>query len=148
VACVEADLLQPPFPDRSFDLVVAVRMLAHIQDTQQFIAGLCRVARYAVIVDYPDVRSLNAITPLLYGLKKMIEGSTRTYRLYRRRELINLFARQGFADPHAVGQFFWPMVLHRMIGRPALSRRLEAIPAVLNLSQLLGSPIILRVVRT
>lgn len=147
VKCVEGDLLEPPFPDQSFDLVVAIRMLAHIEDCSRFVAGLCRVARCAVIVDYPDIRSVNAIAPLLYGWKKKIEGNTRTYRMYRRRELTELFAAQRFDKPMAIGQFFWPMVLHRKLGLPAGSKSLEALPRALGLTRLFGSPNLLRTVR-
>ena len=146
-SCIEGDLLQPPFPDRSFDVVVAIRMLAHITDTSRFIAGLCRVARNAVIVDYPDVRSINAVAPLLYGMKKKLEGNTRTYRMYGRRELTGHFTANAFGQPKAVGQFFWPMVLHRKLSRPALSRSLEMVPDALGLTRLFGSPILLRMER-
>lgn len=148
VQCVEGDLLQPPFSDGSFDFVVSVRMLAHIDDSSGFIAALCRVARHAVIVDYPDVRSVNAVTPLVFGWKKRLEGNTRSYRLYRRREVANLFARQGFGKSAIIGQFFWPMVMHRKLGWPAGSKSLEVVPRALHLTGLFGSPILFRAIRT
>jgi len=148
VTCVGGHLLELPFQDRSFDLVVAIRMLAHISDTQRFIAALCRVARRAVIVDYPDAWSINAVTPLLYAAKKRVEGNTRKYRLYRRGDIIHLFEKQGFAEPQAIGQFFWPMVLHRMVAQPALSNALETIPKAFGLNRVFSSPMILRMVRT
>jgi SAM-dependent methyltransferase len=147
VKCVEGDLLDPPFPDRSFDLVVAIRMLAHLSAARRFVQGLCRVARRAVIVDYPDLRSFNALVPVLYGAKEKIEGNTRTYRSYRRRELLEWFRAEGFGNPRSVGQFFWPMVLHRKLGRPSLSRGLERLPRALLLDRLFGSPVLLRVDR-
>jgi SAM-dependent methyltransferase len=146
VSCVEGDLLDPPFPDRSFDVVVAIRMLAHIQDTARFVAGLTRVARHAVIVDYPNVYSLNAITPLLFDLKLWLEGSTRPYRLHRRGDLLRRFGAHGFGKPEETGQFFWPMVLHRALGGPRLSQAVEA--ATLGLRRRFGSPNVLRVERT
>lgn len=147
VACVEGDLLEPPFAPQSFDAVVALRMLAHLVDADRFIDGLCRLSRHAVVVDYPERRSFNAATPLLYGLKKNIEGNTRTYRLYERRELVAGFAARGFGQPTAIGQFFWPMVLHRKLAQPSLSRALEAVPRWLGLTALFGSPVCLRTVR-
>jgi len=147
ISCVIGDLLDPPFPDRSFDLVIAIRMLAHIRNTSRFIRELCRVAHRAVIVDYPEVRSINAITPALYNLKKKLEGDTRMYRTYRGRELTALFAENGFGRPKALSQFFWPMVLHRKIGRPAASKILEALPRSLGLTPWFGSPVLLRTTR-
>lgn len=147
VNCVEGNLLDPPFPRQSFDLVVAIRMLAHIRDCSGFIAGLCRVARCAIIVDYPDVRSINAIAPMLYDWKKKIEGNTRTFRTYRRRDLVDAFAANGFGAAATIGQFFWPMVLHRKLGWPAGSKFLEFFPGILGLTKFLGSPNLLRTVR-
>lgn len=147
VECVEGDLLAPPFAEQSFDVVIAIRMLAHLEDAEGFIAGLCRTARHAVIVDYPELMSINALTPLLYGLKKKFEGNTRTFRMYRAPWLRQEFAGRGFGRPTAMGQFFWPMVLHRALGRLALCRVLEAPPRRLGLTRLFGSPICLRVSR-
>ena len=147
VRCVAGDLLAPPFPEQSFDAVVSIRMLAHIEDAEQFIAGLCRTARHAVIVDYPEVISINALAPLLYGLKKKFEGNTRTFRMYRAAWLRRAFAGQGFGQPMARGQFFWPMVLHRLLAMPQLSQALEGPPRALGLTGLFGSPICLRVSR-
>jgi SAM-dependent methyltransferase len=147
VRCVEGDLLAPPFPEQSFDVVVSIRMLAHIEDAEQFIAGLCRTSRQAVIVDYPEVMSINALAPLLYGLKKQFEGNTRIFRMYRAAWLRTAFASQGFARPAARGQFFWPMVLHRVLAMTKFSQALEAPPRALGLTGLFGSPICLRVSR-
>ena len=147
VSCVVGDLLEPPFPDRAFDVVLAIRMLAHIHDVDRFIRGLCRVARHAVIVDYAEIRSINALTPALYGLKKKLEGNTRTYRMYHRRDLERMFASQGFGAPRTIAQFFWPMVLHRKLSSPFLSRALEAPLRLLQISRWFGSPVILRQTR-
>ena len=147
VSCVVGDLLDPPFLDCAFDVVIAIRMLAHIGDTERFIRGLCRIARHAVIVDYPEIRSINALTPTLYGLKKKLEGNTRTYRMYHRRDLVRIFASHDFGAQKAIAQFFWPMVLHRKLSSPFLSRALEAPPHLLQLSRWLGSPVILRLNR-
>jgi len=147
VSCAVGDLLEPPFPDRAFDLVIAVRMLAHVRDANRFIHGLCRVARHAVIVDYAAVRSINVLTPALYALKKKLEGNTRTYRMYHRRDLLRMFASHGFAKPKAIPQFFWPMVLHRKLSRPFVSRALEAPPRLLQIRRWFGSPVILRLER-
>jgi SAM-dependent methyltransferase len=148
VSCVVGDLLEPPFPDCAFDLVIAIRMLAHIHDADRFIRGLCRVARYAVIVDYPEIRSINTLTPTLYRLKKRLEGNTRTYRMYHQRDLVRMFVSHGFGAPNAIAQFFWPMVLHRKLSSPILSRAMEAPLRLLQISRWFGSPVILRLKRT
>lgn len=148
VECVVGDLLAPPFEDRAYDAVVSIRMLAHIQDAGRFIAGICRISRDAVVVDYPEIRSMNAATPLLYRFKRNLEGNTRNYRMFRARQLTATFAAHGFGKPHAIAEFFWPMVLHRQLRCPSLSRALEVLPRCLGLTRLFGSPVCLRTVRT
>jgi SAM-dependent methyltransferase len=147
LSCAVGDLLEPPFPDRAFDLVIAIRMLAHISDANRFIHGLCRVARHSVMVDYPEIRSINAFAPALYGFKKKLEGDTRTYRLYRGRDVKRMFASHGFGAPKAITQFFWPMVLHRKLSSPLLSRALETPAYLLQMRRWFGSPVILRLER-
>ena len=43
----------------------------------------------------------------------------------REHHLLRMFASRGFRKPQAIAQFFWPMVLHRKLSRPFLSRALE-----------------------
>ncbi len=44
-------------PDRSFDAVVCLRVLMHTPDWRRSLAELCRVARAAVVFDYPALAS-------------------------------------------------------------------------------------------
>ena len=67
-------LYKLPVADRSFDLVIAVRLISHVPEWRRLIAELCRVARQAVVIDYPSKSGLNALTPLLFGMKKSVEG--------------------------------------------------------------------------
>lgn len=139
---VIGDLSAPPLPDRSVDVAVSMRMMAHVEDWQRFLAGLCRVARDAVIIDFPNPAGANALSPLLFGAKKQIEKDTRQYRNIPIAEVAQAFAAQGFeADAH-VGQFVLPMAFHRAVKKPGLSRLLEQ--AVSPLSRRYGNPVILR----
>ena len=69
--------------------------------------------------------SLNALTPLLFGLKKKVEKNTRTYISFRPDELKAVFKQSGFSHITMKSEFFWPMVLHRAINRPAITSALE-----------------------
>jgi len=142
-----ADLLALPFPDRSFDAVLAFRLLPHAERWQALLGELCRVARHAVIVDYPDRRSFNLFTGALFGAKKRVEGNTRPYRCFTRREVIETLARQGFGRPLLAPQFFLPMVVHRKVGKAGFSRAVEAVSGALGATRAFGSPIILRAER-
>ncbi len=105
---------------------------------------LCRVARQGVIVDYPTGQSLNAMAPALFGAKKRFEKNTRTWALFRHRQVLDEFAKNGFVPAVTKKQFFLPMVLHRMLKSRTLSAVLEAVCRALGLTRLWGSPVIVR----
>ena len=136
------DLVALPFPDRAFDVVVSIRLLPHCAAWPKLIMELCRVARSAVIVDYPTTQSVNFFSSALFGAKKKIEKNTRPFTLFRHSEVAAEFARYGFTVAARKGEFFLPMVLHRMLKCPALSAALEGTCGVLGLKKLLGSPVL------
>ncbi len=136
-----------PFADRAFDAVVSVRLLPHIEAWPELIAELCRVANRAVILDYPSLRSLNALTPLLFGMKKGIEKNTRTYLSFTTKQLDQEFARHGFKRVQVIPQFLLPMVLHRASKGARPLQWIEALCSGLGITRLFGSPIILRAER-
>lgn len=141
------DLLQLPYRDRAFDIAVSIRLLMHLEGWAHLVAELARVARHAVVVDYPPARSFNALVPVLFNAKRQLEGDTRTYRVFRDEELVQAFAAHGFRLTQRSPQFFWPVVLHRVLGRPGVSRVLEAPCRAAGLTQWLGSPVIARFTR-
>jgi SAM-dependent methyltransferase len=139
---VVGNVVALPFEDRSFDVVVSIRLLAHCQRWQALIGEMCRVAREAVIVDYPTRRSLNCMTALLFGAKKKLEGNTRPYTLFNDRDIERAFADRGFALCTRRPEFFVPMVVHRMLKCPVCSKALEAVAAGLGLRHGFGSPVL------
>lgn len=142
------NVLELPFADRAFDVVVSYRFLAHVTQWKEFIFELSRVANHSVILDYPTVRSLNYISPLLFSLKKRIEKNTRPFVCYRESEIIEYLKTLDLFLDERCAQFFWPMVLHRVLGMPNVSRLLEGVTRQLGLNALFGSPVILKVVKS
>lgn len=145
---VHADILDLPFPDGSFDLVTSVRLISHVDDWQRLLAELCRVTSKWVLIDYPSTLGLNALTPVLFSVKKGLEGNTRTYRSFSRNQLSKAFASHGFRPRVAVKQFVLPMALHRAFASAAPLRLAESLSRVSGVTALVGSPVILRVDRT
>jgi SAM-dependent methyltransferase len=137
-------LVALPHADRSFDAVISFRLLPHVSAWRTLIAELCRVARRVVVADYPSTRSVNAIGGGLFGLKKGLEGNTRTYTLFAPAEIGAAFAANGWRVTAARPQFLWPMVLHRVTKSAALARALEAPPRWLGLTRAFGSPVIVK----
>lgn len=144
---VVGNLIELPFADRSFDVALCFRLVTHCERWPQLIRELCRVARQAVIVDYPTSQSLNRLAPQLFGAKKKLEGNTRTFRLFRHDELAHEFIKHDFRAGRRIGQFFLPMVLHRMLRCRPVSAGLEALFQAAGLSRHWGSPVIVEMLR-
>jgi SAM-dependent methyltransferase len=141
------DLLRLPFADRSFDVVIAFRLIAHLERWRELVRELCRVAERAVILDYSDTRSFNVLYGPLFFLKKAIEGNTRTFLVFKPGEVAAEMARHGFGHPVTRRELFVPMVVHRAVGRGGFSRGVERVSRLFGLTRTLGSPIVLRVER-
>lgn len=144
---VASDLLAPSLPERSFDVVLSYRLLPHVARWPELVAALCRLARRAVVVDYPTRRSVNAVADLLFGLKKGVEGNTRPFTVFSDAEVEQAFGAHDFAPTGRRPQFFFPMALHRGLGSAGLARSLEGAASALGLTRALGSPVILRLER-
>jgi ubiquinone/menaquinone biosynthesis C-methylase UbiE len=136
------DLQQLPFPDKSHDVVIAYHLLSHLLEPEPFIAELVRVARKAVIVDFPTDRSINGVTMGLFWIKKKLEGNTRTFLTHDEKKVVNLFKRYGFRRSGRFAKFLIPMVLHRKLGIPRLSAMVEDFFRTAGMTSAFGSPVI------
>jgi SAM-dependent methyltransferase len=141
------NLLELPYDDRSFDLTTSFRLISHCVAWRQLIAELCRVSRHAVIIDYPVWLSVNILTPVLFSVKRAIEGNTRTYTMFSNREIAAEFKKHGFKLEANEKLFAWPMALHRAMKSVSFSERLEAPARWLFITRLFGSPVVAKFVR-
>ena len=105
---------------------------------------LTRVARETLVIDYPSIRSFNWMATHLFGFKKRIEGNTRPFACFKEADLVQLCETLGFARVDRYPEFFLPMVIHRLVQRPALSAAAEALFRYLRITSLLGSPVIVK----
>lgn len=147
VSCITGDLLNLPCADQSFDFIVSVRLISHIENWPKLIAEFCRVARRGIIIDYPSLVSPNILTPLLFPLKKNMEGNTRTYISFFERELVREFTRHGFRKTASRSQFFMPMFIHRKLQGAPFLQTLEKLAKIFRFTRFFGSPVILRMDR-
>ena len=143
-ATASGDLLELPFEPCSFDIVVAVRLLPHVRNWPRLLSELCRVARFTIVVDYPRTTGFNGLTPLLFSLKKRLEGNTRHYRNFRDAEVDEVLHVCGFEPRERRAQFLLPMVAHRRANGLAALRGLEHVAKWLGLTQAFGSPVVVR----
>ncbi|BEQ14374.1 methyltransferase domain-containing protein [Desulfoferula mesophila] len=143
------DLMNMPWPDKSFDLVLSFRMLTHVADPAGYVAQLCRLAKRAVVVDYPAKQSFNLVADSLFKAKESLDDNqhTRPFVSFWDSEVEELFAAQGFGKPVRRRQHFWPMALHRALGSGGFTKAAEGLPRALGLTALLGSPVIIRMER-
>lgn len=144
---VAADLVEPDLAERSFDLVLSLRLLPHARSFERLVGALARLSRVALVVDYPTRRSVNAASELLFGLKRGVEGDTRPFRVFADAEVEAAFAAHGFRPTGRRPQFLAPMALYRAAGSAALARAAEGAASALGLTRLLGSPVVLRLER-
>lgn len=141
-----ANVVDLPLADRAFDCAIAFRLLTHCRQWQALVHELCRVARRAVVVDYPTRQSLNAVAPMLFGAKKRLERNTRPWRLFRHAEIVEAFRREGWRPDRRKAQFFLPMVLHRAMNARSLSIALEGLFRGAGCTARWGSPVIARMI--
>jgi ubiquinone/menaquinone biosynthesis C-methylase UbiE len=140
------NIMDMPFEDRSFDAVIAFRMLTHCKAWPGLIKEMCRIAKHSVIADYPTSQSINRIAPMLFKAKKKIEGDTRIWALFRHSEISNEFEKYGFALSRKKAQFFLPMVLHRALKCRPASAGMEALCRAAGLTKPWGSPVIVEMI--
>jgi ubiquinone/menaquinone biosynthesis C-methylase UbiE len=136
-----------PFEDSSVDVVVAIRLIAHLEDWEDILHEMCRVARQAVVIDFPALQSLNGLSPLMFDLKRHVEGNTRSYASYSMREIRVPFEKAHFKIERIAKQFFLPIFLHRALKGHALAQGAERMMRAVGITAMLGSPVILRATR-
>lgn len=136
------NVIDLPFPDRSFDVVLSIRLLPHCKMWPVLIKEMCRVTRKSVIVDYPVKRGLNSLSGAFFGLKKKIEGNTRPYALFKDSEIVNEFGKNHFGLKSRQPQFCVPMAFHRLLQCSAMSSGLESFCGAVGLTHLFGSPML------
>jgi 2-polyprenyl-3-methyl-5-hydroxy-6-metoxy-1,4-benzoquinol methylase len=141
---VTCDLLNLPYEDNHFDAVLAFRLLPHLENWQKLVSEMARVSNRIVIFDYPDIRSFNFLYSSLFRVKKAFEKNTRSFRLFSRKEVLQVLKNQDYGKFILKPQFFMPMVFYRLINSVLISKTLEHFFLSLGLTYLFGSPIILK----
>ena len=133
-----------PFEDNFFDHMISVRLISHVPEWEKLLKESARVTKESIIIDYPPASSFNVLYPLLFKIKKKIEGSTtRTFLRFSAKQMHDLFCSLGFSTIKEEKQFFFPMAFHRKMKCDVISSILENICASLGMTKLLGAPVIL-----
>lgn len=121
---------------------MTVRLLPHVSDWRSFLRELSRVTKRQLIFDYAELVSGNIFTPLLFQLKKRIEGNTREYFCHTRASIRAELTALGFQRIRFLPQFFFPMGVHRAMKNRHRSEVFERAAEAVGLTKLFGTPVI------
>jgi 2-polyprenyl-3-methyl-5-hydroxy-6-metoxy-1,4-benzoquinol methylase len=130
-------------PDRSFDLVVCLRVIMHTPDWRQSIAELCRVSAARVVFDYPSASSLAALQAAVRRVLHAVGVSTEAYRVFTDREIDAALQASGFRATTRRRQFVLPIAFHKAIGSRRFTEATEHFLDRIGLLGLFGSPVTL-----
>ena len=129
------------FPDRSFDVVVCLRVVMHSPEWKAVVAELCRTAKGLVILDYPSSRSVARLQSSARRVLHALSIDTEPYRVFPDRAIESALAEHGFRVRSIHRQFVLPIGFHKLFGSPRLTEVVERILNRLGLLRLFGSPV-------
>jgi SAM-dependent methyltransferase len=129
------------FADRSFDIVISLRVLMHAADWARCLAELCRVSARSVIIDYPSARSVALFQAIGRRLSHRLGARTEPYRVLGDRIVARELHRAGFRVRSTHRQFVLPIALHKAIGSRRFSERTRRFSEQLGLLGVFGSPV-------
>jgi SAM-dependent methyltransferase len=130
-----------PYPDRSFDVAVSLRVLMHTPDWRACLAELCRVARERIVIDFPARGSAAAIQALGRRLLARSGANVEAYRVFGERQVAAALAGHGFRVEAIDRQFVLPIALHKKIGSRAGTERVERALRSIGLLREFGTPV-------
>jgi ubiquinone/menaquinone biosynthesis C-methylase UbiE len=136
------------FKDRSFDVVVCLRVLMHAPEWRRALAELCRVADRLVIFDYPSARSAALVQSVTRRVWNAVGGRTEAYRVFRHATIERALKQSQFRMRSVHRQFVMPIQLHKVVGSRRFTTGSERFLDRLGLLGLLGSPVTVCAERT
>lgn len=137
------DAHQLRFADRSFEVVVSLRVLMHTPAWRRAIAELCRVADRLVVVDYPSMTSVATVQAISRRVMHAAGARTEPYRVFTDRQIASALAASGFRLRSVHRQFVLPIALHKAAGSRRFTEASEAALDRLGLLRWFGSPVTL-----
>jgi ubiquinone/menaquinone biosynthesis C-methylase UbiE len=129
------------FGEQTFDVAVSLRVLMHTPRWRQCIAELCRVARHAVVFDYPSATSTALAQSIGRKILHAVGGHTEPYRVFSAGSIRREVEASGFRIVSVHRQFVLPIALHKAVGSRRFTERSEEWLARIGLLRLFGSPV-------
>jgi ubiquinone/menaquinone biosynthesis C-methylase UbiE len=135
------DAHQLAHADRTFDVVVSLRVLMHTPGWRQCIRELCRVSRGRVIVDFPSAGSVAAAQALTRRIALAAGARVEAYRVFTEATIRQELATHGFRVTRIHRQFVLPIAFHKLFGSRAFTERVEGGLAAIGVLRMAGSPV-------
>lgn len=143
VAFATGDAHALAFPDRSFDVVISLRVVMHTPRWTECVAELCRVADQLVILDYPSSRSVARLQSWTRRVIAACGGRTEPYRVFSHAQIEAALEQCGFRVRSVHRQFVLPIALHKAVNSRRVTVTIEGWLDRLGLLRLFGSPVTL-----
>lgn len=131
------------FPDRSFDVVVCLRVVMHSPEWKAVVAELCRTAKDLVILDYPSSRSVARLQSSTRKILHAMSVKTEPYRVFSDRTIESALSANGFRVRAIHRQFVLPIGFHKLFGSPRMTQGLERVLDRVGFLRRFGSPVTL-----
>ena len=138
---LRGDVHSLDFKNRSFDVVVCLRVLMHTPDWRRCLEELCRVADRLVVFDYPSATSAALLHSMARRAFHAVGGRTEAYRVFTGPAIGRALDGSQFRVRSVHRQFVMPIQFHKIIGSRRFTTRSEAFLDRLGLLRLLGSPV-------
>lgn len=138
-----SNLQKLEFKDNEYDFVSGIRLVAHLENWREFLDEMLRVAKHGIIFDFSKQNFFSLLLPYLFKFKKKIEGNTRPYYSNNLKEIKHYLLSQKIEEITVEGQFVLPMAFHRILNMPYFTKITEQLLAILQLKNLMGSPVII-----
>ena len=138
------DIMNLPFADREFDLVLCFRVLLHVTDWRRAFAEICRSAKSEIIMDFPPRWSLASLQVPVRAFRYIFNKSVQKFRLFSLRQIRREFARHGFEISHVEKLWVLPIAFHKVFKSRGFTQSVEKILAAIGLRYLFGAPVTVR----
>jgi ubiquinone/menaquinone biosynthesis C-methylase UbiE len=135
------------FSDRTFDCVVASRLLLHLPDWKTGLSEICRVSKKSIIFDFPSTISFSFIDSIFKRLLNLFACRTISYKTFRFAKIIKQLKVNDFTVIESKKNYFLPMLVYRILDRPGLKEKIEHLFQYSGLTNIFGSSVVVKAVR-
>lgn len=129
------------FSDRSFEVVVGLRLVTHTPRWRECVLELCRVSDQLVILDYASARSLAVLPSVVRRLVRALGLKVELHRVVSDPEVSEVLRKGGFRVRSVHRLFVLPIAVHNAIGSRRLTLAVEHFFGLVGLRTSLGSPV-------